>query len=120
MSYVYIAATVVFTVYGQLTLKWRVDRAEPLSPGAGSAVSHIGLLLRDPWVLSAFGSAGLAAATWMLAVSQLPISRAYPFMSAAFGLVLVGASVFFAEPLTPLKIAGVLLIAGGILVGAQG
>jgi len=119
-GYVYILATVVLTVYGQLMLKWRVNEADPLPSGASGKLSHIGSLLQDPWVLSAFCAAGLAAGTWMLAVSQFPISRAYPFMSAAFGLVLVGASVFFAEPLTPMKIAGVLLIGIGIVIGAQG
>lgn len=116
-GYPYIAATVVCTVYGQLMLKWRVNEA-PL--GGDSRVAYVGRLLRDPWVLSAFGAAGLAAAAWMLAVSQLPISRAYPFMSAAFGLVLIGAAIFFAEPLTWPKVLGVMLIVVGIVVGAQG
>lgn len=119
-SYFYIAITVLLTVYGQLALKWRVDKAEPFTASASSKASYVGSLLMDPWVLSAFVAAGLAAATWMLAVSQVPISRAYPFMGAAFGLVLIGAAIFFAEPLTPLKVAGVLLIAAGLIVGAQG
>jgi multidrug transporter EmrE-like cation transporter len=119
-GYTYILSTVLFTVYGQLMLKWRVNEADPLPASAGGKLSHIGHLLLDPWVISAFASAGLAAGTWMLAVSQFPISRAYPFMSAAFGLVLIGASVFFAEPLTTPKVIGVLLIGVGIIVGAQG
>lgn len=110
----------LFTVYGQLVLKWRVNETDPLPASSGGKLSYIGRLLQDPWVLSAFGAAGIAAATWMLAVSQFPISRAYPFMSAAFGLVLIGATVFFAEPLTAPKVIGVLLIAIGIIVGAQG
>jgi multidrug transporter EmrE-like cation transporter len=119
-AYAYVVATVLFTVYGQLMLKWRVDKAEELPAGFGAKLSHLGTLLMDPWIISAFASAFIAAAAWMAAVSLLPISRAYPFMSAAFGLVLIGAAIFFAEPLTIPKVLGVLLIGIGIIVGAQG
>jgi multidrug transporter EmrE-like cation transporter len=119
-AYAYVAATVLFTVYGQLVLKWRVGKADPLPAGFGAKLSHLGTLLTDPWIVSAFASAFIAAAAWMAAVSLLPISRAYPFMSAAFGLVLIGAAVFFSEPLTIPKVVGVLLIGVGIVVGAHG
>jgi multidrug transporter EmrE-like cation transporter len=120
MGYAYIAATVLFTVYGQLVIKWRVDKADPVSDGAGGKFAYVGQLLLDPWVLSAFAAAALAAATWLLAVREFPLSRAYPFVAASFGLVLIGASVFFGEELTAPKIIGVALIAVGIIVGAQG
>jgi drug/metabolite transporter (DMT)-like permease len=78
------------------------------------------LLLLNPWVLSALCSAFLALLCWMAAMTRLPLSHAYPFMSLAFVAVLLLSNLFFHEPLTAPKIAGMVLIVLGIVIGSQG
>ena len=120
MSYLYVLGTVLFTVYGQIIIKWRVLHAGALPDGFGERVRFLVLLFLDPWVMSALAAAVLAAALWMAAMTRLPLSHAYPMVSLAFILVLVASGVFFQEPITPLKIAGTALIMVGIAVGSQG
>lgn len=120
MSYLYIFLTVVLTVYGQIAIKWQVIRAGSLPEALPDKISFLFYLLLNPWVISAFAAALLASVFWMAAMTKLQLSHAYPFMSLAFVLVMVASAVFFDEPITALKIAGILLVILGLIVGSQG
>jgi drug/metabolite transporter (DMT)-like permease len=119
MSYVYVAATVLLTVYGQLVVKWQVGNAAQLRDPAERAAFLLALLA-NPWVLSALAAAFVAALCWMLAVVKLDLSHAYPFVSLSFVLVLFLSAALFGEPLGWAKIGGIALIVAGVALGSQG
>lgn len=119
-GYFYIALTILFTVYGQLVLKWQVSQAGSLPVGIGSKVVFLFALLLNPWIVSGFISAFLASLCWMAAMTKFDLSYAYPFMGLTFVLVLLGSGIFFGEVITPIKIAGTTLIVLGIMVASQG
>ena len=119
MGYIYIAATVLLTVYGQLVLKWQVGLAGPGPEAYPAKLYFIGGLLLNPWIVSGFVAAFAASIAWMGAMTKFELSHAYPFMSLNFVLVLLGAAWLFNEPITPGKIAGVALIVLGVLVGSR-
>jgi multidrug transporter EmrE-like cation transporter len=56
----------------------------------------------------------------MAAMTKLPLSFAYPFMSLAFVLVMVFSSLLFNEPITAHKMIGVALVIVGLAIGSQG
>ena len=120
MKYLYVAGTIIFTVYGQLVLKWQVERARPLPEPLGDKVLFLLKLLLNPWVISSVLGAFLAMLCWMAAMTQLPLSYAYPFMSLSFVLVLVLSSLMLGEPLNTYKVLGVALIMVGVLVVSLG
>jgi drug/metabolite transporter (DMT)-like permease len=70
-------------------------------------------------VISSFLCALIAAFAWIAALSKLDLSRAYPFVSASFVLVLVLSAIIFGESLTVFKIVGGLLIVLGLIIGSQ-
>ena len=119
-GYLYIALTILFTVFGQLVIKWRVNEAGALPLEFGTKLLFLFNLLLNPWVLSGFFAAFLASLFWMAAMTKFDLSHAYPFMSLAFVLVLILSVVLFNESLNWQKIAGIALIAGGIAIGSQG
>ena len=114
-----VAATVVLTVYGQLVFKWRVDEAGSFPQGGGQRVEYLVRLLIDPWVISVFVAALLASLTWALALTRFELSFAYPFMALSFVLVLVFGAAFLDESMTWAKVAGVLLIVLGLVIGSR-
>jgi drug/metabolite transporter (DMT)-like permease len=118
VAWIYVAVTLGLTVYGQLTVKWRVLQHGRIPEGLNGRATYLANLLIDPWVLSALLAAFIAALAWMAALSRLEISRAYPFMGLSFVVVLLMSGVFFGETITTAKIAGVLLVVTGIAVGA--
>ena len=120
ISYIYIMATILLTCYGQLVLKWRIPMHGTLPESSWPKLLHLFSLFFDPFILSGFVAAFMAALCYMAALSKLPLSHAYPFMGITFGIVLLGSALFFNEPLNWYKVAGVLLIVAGIALGSQG
>lgn len=116
-----VLCTVVLTTYGQLVLKWQVSLMgrQPVFQWAREWPPLLALLLR-PWVLSAFAAAFGASLCWMLAISRLELSRAYPFMALNFLFVCVLAVPLFAEVMTMTKIVGLAFVIAGLIVLSQG
>jgi multidrug transporter EmrE-like cation transporter len=119
-GYLYIALTVLLTVYGQLIIKWQVGQAGVLPIGLWEKILFLLQICLNPWVASGFFAAFLAALCWMAAITRMELSHAYPFVGSTFVFVLIGSALFFSEALTPLKMAGTALIVLGIIVASQG
>jgi multidrug transporter EmrE-like cation transporter len=117
MAWVYVAATISLTIYGQLVVKWQVLRHGHMPANIHGKLTFIASLLLNPWVLSALAGGFLAALAWMAALSKLELSRAYPFMALSFVTVLVLSAIFFGENMTSAKVAGVTLVIAGLVVG---
>jgi uncharacterized membrane protein len=119
IGYAYVAATVILTVYGQLVYKWLADDAGAFPSGTGARVDYVLRLIVNPWMVTV-GVATLAAAvTWFLALKELELSHAYPFMSLSFVGVLLLSGLFFGEAVTFWKSLGVALIVAGVLLGTR-
>lgn len=120
MGYLYITATVLFTVTGQLLLKWRLTQFAPLPEGTAAKCGRVLVLLTDPYVDTSLALAFLGAVAWMLALSKLDLSHAYPFTSTSFLLIMVFSGVLLHEPLTLPKFLGMLLIMLGMGISSRG
>lgn len=116
---VYVAGTVLLTVYGQIMVKWRVDEAGQVPDSPSEKLRYVLELFVNPWVISALVAAAIAAGCWMLALTRIDLSIAYPFVALSFVLVLLASALLFDEPLSVAKVAGVLLILLGLAVGSQ-
>lgn len=119
LGHAMIAVTLLFTVYGQLVLKWQISGAGPLPPGAVDKLSFLLRQLLNPWIFSGFVSAFLASLAWMAAMTRLDLGYAYPFMSLAFVLVMAFSIVFLGEVVNLAKVAGTLMVVGGLIVIAR-
>jgi multidrug transporter EmrE-like cation transporter len=120
MNYLYIAATIVLTVFGQIAIKMQVAKAGALPADATDKLWFLVKLLLNPWIIAAFGAAFLASVTWMGAMSKFQLSHAYPFMSLNFVIVLGLSAWLFNEPMSLTRLAGVALICIGTVVASQG
>jgi uncharacterized membrane protein len=119
-DYLYILATVLLTVFGQMILKWRMDQIGAM-PGGGMANLRflLGLVI-DPFVLASFFSAFAAALAWMAAMTRFELSYAYPFTSLNFVIVLVLSTWLLGETFTLTKTIGVaLIVIGTLIVGSS-
>jgi multidrug transporter EmrE-like cation transporter len=120
MGYVYVALTILLTVYGQLAIKWQVGHAGPLPETAEQQVRYFVRLLLNPWVVTAIVAAFGAMICWMGAMTKFELSKAYPFMALNFVLVGAASIWLFGEELNLTKVAGVGLIVFGLTVLARG
>lgn len=113
-----VALCIVLTVYGQIAAKVATRQLGPLPIDWSGRLAYLGRVLLNPWFMSCFVAAVLAALSWITALTGLELSRAYPFMSLNFVLVLLLSAAVFHEPVTVPKIAGVALIIAGVVVGS--
>ncbi len=119
MGYFYIFATIFFTVYGQIILKWRINGVGSLPDNFIEKIFFLFKLLFDPWVISGFLAAFIASFFWMATMTKFDLSYAYPFMSGAFVLVFIFSIYLFQEPLSWQKILGLILIICGIIITSK-
>lgn len=119
-DYLCILATIGFTVYGQLILKWRIGQLGAMPSAAVEKLKFLLWLLFDPFILSGFVAAFLASLAWMAAMTRFDLSHAYPFMSLNFVIVLLLSGWLLSEPMTMQKFVGIALIVAGTIVAARG
>lgn len=116
MDFLYIVATIAFTAYGQIILKWRISQFGPLPQAPLEKIIALIGLLFDPIIFSGFFAGFLAALAWMTAMTKFQLSHAYPFMSLTFVIVIVLSIFLLGEPLTWQKCLGASLIVAGTAV----
>lgn len=118
-DHLYILATLVFTVYSQVIMRWQVVQAGPLPTDFGDRARFVILLLLSPWVLSSVVATFLAGVSWMLTMTRFELSYAYPWIGLNFVLIMGAGFLIFNEALSAGKLAGTLLVVIGIVVIAR-
>lgn len=118
-SWFMVAMTIVLTCYGQLVIKWQVNAFAASTDGPLSRLPPLMQLLLQPWIISAFVAAFGASLCWMLAVSRLELSKAYPFMALNFLIVCLIAVPLFGESLSATKAVGLFTVVVGLVIMSQ-
>jgi len=118
-DHLYIFATIAFTVYGQLILKWRMVQLGEMPIASAEKFKFLITAVFDPAIFSGFVAAFLASLAWMAAMTKFELSYAYPFMSLNFVIVLVLSAWLLHEPLTMNKTIGILLIIVGTIIASR-
>jgi len=78
MGLVYVFLTILLTVYGQLIIKWQVMNAGQFPTNNFDKAIFLFHLLLNPWVISALIAVFLAPLSWIVAMTKLELSYAYP------------------------------------------
>lgn len=115
--YLYIFGTLLFTVYGQIVLKWRLSGMKVILPeNTIDKIIYLVKLVFDPFIFSGFVAAFVASLFWMAAMTKFEITQAYPFMSLAPAFIFLIGVFFLGEAMTMGKVLGLILIVVGIIV----
>lgn len=117
IGYIYIFFTLIFTVYGQIILKWRLSSMGfELPIGILPKIISLIKIIFDPFIFSGFISAFVASMFWMAAMTKFEITVAYPFMSLSPALVFFIGLFLLEETFTWGKVIGLFLIVLGTIV----
>ena len=110
-GYFYVLGTIVFTVYGQLVLKWRLTQMQiKLPDGIVPKIVVLIKLIFDHYIFSGFLAAFIASLFWMGAMTKFEITKVYPFMSIAPALVFLFGVFLFRESFSWGKVIGLIFI----------
>ncbi len=119
-GYFYIFFTIFFTVYGQLILKWRIEKFGDLPETIEKKIIFLTKILFDPWIFSGLLAAFIASFFWMAAMTKFELSYAYPFTALAYVFILLFSVFMLHESLNWYKAIGVLFIIAGIIIVSKG
>jgi drug/metabolite transporter (DMT)-like permease len=115
-----ILLSVAFGVVGQIALKTGMTQIGRI--GGGQALAPLATALRvlgTPLVLIGLACYGLGAVAWLIVLSRLDLSFAYPFLALNFLLITLGSRFVLHEPVSLLRWLGVLVIAAGVIIVAR-
>lgn len=99
-------------VIGQLLMK----QGMLAHPGLKLDLQAMLRAILQPYVLLGFTCYGIAAISWLLVLSRVPLSIAYPMLSLGYAAVAVLSWYFFGEALSTVKGLGILTILVGIVL----
>lgn len=68
----------------------------------------------NPYIMIGIVSYIFSLIAWLLVLSRLPVSYAYPMLSIGYIVVAIVGYYLFQEPLTAHRILGILIIVAGI------
>jgi drug/metabolite transporter (DMT)-like permease len=114
-----ILLSTIFGVVGQLLLKRGMTLlgAQTLSP---STILDVGIrIATSPWVILGIGIYVTGTFFWLVALSRVELSFAYPFASLSYVLIVGSSWLLLGESISPLRLAGVATICLGVLFVAQ-
>jgi multidrug transporter EmrE-like cation transporter len=103
---------VVANVTANISFKRFVDATE-IEPSWRDLVN----IVLQPWLWAGLVTAVVVLGSYLYAIKVVPLGAAYPIVTslATVGIFLAGA-MLFGEPLKPIRILGVLLVIGGVLL----
>ena len=114
-----IALTIVFTVAGQLLIKYGTQQLDSFPTSLLGIPAFLLNALTNIRIILGLASAVIAALTWIGAVSLSDISFAYPFMALAIVFVLVLSPIVLGESVPLTRWGGVALVCLGLLIAAR-
>ena len=84
--------------------------------GMQNMLSHIGSMITNVWLWGAMLCYALSIFLWMSVLSKVEVSYAYPFLSVGYVVSAVAGYALFNENLSPVRIAGIIVICIGVIL----
>ena len=118
-GYLFACLSIIFAVLGQVILKFGIDKS--LNINNLKSINNLldfFLVSSNPSVLLGLIFYGLSAFLWIVVLSELDLSIAYPILGLTYILVLLLSFFFLGESLSILKVTGTLFVLFGVaLIG---
>jgi multidrug transporter EmrE-like cation transporter len=107
-SFAFILTGVLLNAGAQLLLK------------AGTNAEPLGLRLAiEPHILAGLACYVVSVVVWVVALSKVPVSMAYPMLSIGYVVNAIAAYYLLGETVTPMRLAGIGVIIVGVFIVAR-
>jgi multidrug transporter EmrE-like cation transporter len=116
-SLVMLAISVVFAVAAQFTLKAAMNSVGRIgSTEIAAAGETISRALKEPRLWLGLTLFGVSAMFWLVVLSRVDLSVAYPFVGLSYIVVVMISRLFLHEQVSALRWIGVVVVAVGIAI----
>jgi len=110
---------VMLNAVAQLLLKAGARAIGGLEFSAANAAAIAGRLALNAPIIAGLACYAVSVVVWVLALSRVDVSVAYPMLSVGYVVNAVAAAWLFGEPLGAMRIAGIGVIIVGVWMVAR-
>jgi len=112
----YIMISVLGGALGQILLKKGMGAMGPLTLSLGKLGEVLWRIGTNPYVIAGLAIYVTGTVFWLVALSRVDLSYAYPFASLSYVVMLAAAWLLFKEDLSPMRLAGTGVVFLGVLL----
>jgi multidrug transporter EmrE-like cation transporter len=115
-SFALILTGVLLNAVAQLMLKAGANRIGPVPLDAQHLPAAVAAFATSPPIAGGVVCYAVSVVVWVLALTRVEVSVAYPMLSFGYVVNALGAWVLFGEALSPARMAGIAVILAGIWI----
>jgi len=120
-SILLILFSISIAVAGQILLKVGINRIGIVNLNNLDTLKQLFFgVIKSPLVISGLFLYVISAAIWLVVLSAVDLSFAYPFIGFTYVMVLVLSKFILKEDVNPIRWAGALIITIGVIVISRG
>ena len=119
LTFTLLMTGVALNAAAQLLLKAGTNRVGEFSFALENIVPVGSRLATSPFILAGLGCYVVSVVVWILALSRVPVSVAYPLLSVGYVVNAVAAWLLFGESLSMQKLIGIGFIVIGVFLVAR-
>jgi drug/metabolite transporter (DMT)-like permease len=112
----YIMISVLGGAVGQILLKKGMGGMGPLTLSLGKLGELLWRMGTNPYVIAGLAIYVTGTVFWLVALSRVDLSYAYPFASLSYVVMLIAAWLLFKEDLSLMRLAGTGVVILGVLL----
>lgn len=118
-TFFFVLVCVALNTVAQVLLKAGVKAVGIVDFGPGRVVHTVWTLVFEWHIFVGLVCYVTSVGVWLLVLSRTEVSIAYPMSSLGFIATAIAAWYLFGEPMTPVRIAGILVIIAGVFLVAR-
>ena len=119
LTFSLVLAGVLLNATAQLLLKAGTNRVGEFAFSLANLVPVGSRLALSPFVAGGLACYGVSVVVWILALSRVPVSVAYPMLSIGYVVNALAAWWLFGESLGAQKLVGIAFIVAGVFLVAR-
>jgi multidrug transporter EmrE-like cation transporter len=120
-SIILILVSISIAVGGQLLLKIGLNKIGSISVNSFSSLGQLFLgIIKSPLVLTGLFCYVISAAIWLVVLSAVDLSFAYPFVGLTYVLILIISKFILGEDVNPIRWIGAAVITAGVILISRG
>lgn len=120
VSFLLVLTGVMLNAAAQLLLKAGVSRVGEIKLALGTILSAGWKLAFEPHILGGLACYVISVVVWILALSRVQVSIAYPMLSLGYVVTAVAAWWLMGESLSAMRMTGIAVIIVGVYLVARG
>jgi multidrug transporter EmrE-like cation transporter len=122
-TYLLVLLGMLLNVAAQVALKWAAAGLSATATSGEDGKLTLSAIAADPlrvalngWFITGLALYAISVVNWLVVLDRMALSVAYPLMSLGYILTLVLGVMLFREPLSLMRVLGVVVIIIGVIL----